>query len=250
MANYRFTSQPASPPRRREKTATLNERVYDAIRDQIITGRLQPGTRLVRRQLGKRLGVSPMPITEALLRLEHDGLVESRPLFGSRVRPLTVADVCNDQVLREAIECQAARLCAEHASDADLASWMAEAKRIDRLMQQGDPQSTLGMRSHFDFHLGLAACGGFASLTEELQRVWFRRLMRLNWVKATHCRAVPKDWHQQLVTAIASHDPDRAEAKMREHVRYGHEDDCAALEYVLAEQEDNGGQRPNSVPEE
>ena len=44
---------------------------------------------------------------------------------------------------------------------------------------------------------------------------------------------MPNDWHQQLVQVIASRDPDRAEAKIREHVRYGHEDDRAALEFFL-----------------
>jgi DNA-binding GntR family transcriptional regulator len=235
MANYRFAAHASPASGRRLATRTLTERVYGAIRDQILTGRLRPGMRLVRRELSKRLGVSPMPVTEALLRLERDGLVESWPLLGSRVRPLTVEDVRNDQVLREAIECQAARLCAEHARDADLSRWMAEARRVDRLMEQGDPHSTLGMKTHRDFHLGLASGGGFTCLAEELERVWFRRLMRLNWVKATHYRAVPRDWHQQLVAAIGTRDLDRAEAKMREHVRYGNEDDCEVLRYVVSQ---------------
>ena len=63
------------------------------------------------------------------------------------------------------------------------------------------------------------------------------RLMRLNWVKATHYRAVPKDWHQQLREAIGTRDPDRAEAKMREHFRYGCEDDRGALRFVLEQAE-------------
>ena len=65
--------------------------------------------------------------------------------------------------------------------------------------------------------------------------MWFRRYMRLNWIKATHYTRVPKDWHQQLVQVIALHDPDRAEAKTREHVRYGQEDDLAALQFLAAE---------------
>ena len=59
--------------------------------------------------------------------------------------------------------------------------------------------------------------------------------MRLSWLKATQYKRVPADWHQQLIESIASRDPDRAEAKMREHVQFGHEDDQAALEGFLAQ---------------
>jgi DNA-binding GntR family transcriptional regulator len=103
------------------------------------------------------------------------------------------------------------------------------------MMAHGDPRSKLGMQSHLDFHLTLARSGGFPRLAEELERLWFRRLMRLNWVKATHYKRVPDDWHASLVEVIESRDPNAADAKMREHVRYGSEDDRQAIEFVLTQ---------------
>jgi len=228
MANYRYPRSADGDP-----SATLTQRVYDSLRQEILGGELRPGHRLVRRVLSKRLGVSPVSVTEALFRLEMDGLVESKPLYGSRVRPLSLDDVQNDEVLREAIECQAARCCALHASPGSLPRLSARARILDRMMAEGDPHSRLGTETHQEFHLDIARCGGFPRLAEELQRVWFRRLMRLSWVKATQYRRVPGDWHQQLVAAIAAGDPDAAEAKMREHVRYGNEDDREALRFLL-----------------
>ena len=237
MANYR--SRPtAAPDPTQAPAATLTQRVYDAIREEIVAGALQPGQRLVRRELSKRLGVSPIPITEALLRLEVEGLVQSRPLYGCRVRPLSLEDVQNDEMLREAIECQAARLCAENASEEDLTRLMSIAKTLDRMMTEGAPRSKIGMQAHREFHTEVARAGKYPRLAEELQHVWFRRLMRLNWVKATHYQRVPADWHQRLVRLFAAHDADAAEAAMREHVRYGREDDCAALEFVLKQWSD------------
>jgi DNA-binding GntR family transcriptional regulator len=227
MANYRHS--PESEPT--AGVATLTERVYGALREEIVSGAMRPGTRLVRRALSARLGVSAMPVTEALLRLEVDGLVENRPLYGARVRPLTLEDIRNDAVLREAIECQAARVCAENGSD-ELSRLATEARTVDRMMREGDPRSRLGMRTHLDFHVLLARCGGFPRLGDELERLWFRRLMRLNWVKATHYKPVPANWHQMLVDSIATGEPERAETKMREHVRYGNEDDYRALSFV------------------
>jgi len=232
MPNYHFPADdpgPTAPP----GAATVTQQVYETLREEILAGALKPGRRLVRRELGKRLGVSPVPVTEALLRLEIEGLVQSRPLYGCRVRPLTLKDVQNDAVLREAIECQAARLCTEHATAAALSRLAAQARRLDRLMADGEPDSQAGRQAHQDFHLAIARATSYDRLAEELQRVWFRRLMWMNWIKATHYKRVPRDWHQQLVQAFAARDPDQAEVRMREHVRYGNEDDQEALRYFL-----------------
>jgi GntR family transcriptional regulator, rspAB operon transcriptional repressor len=232
MSNYRFDRQ--LPAVAEPATAvTLTQRIYEALREEILAGHLRPGDRLVRRTLSKRLGVSPAPITEALLRLEVEGLVQSLPLYGCRVRPLTLEDVQNDQVLREAIECQAARLCAQNASSVEFSRLLAKAKLLDRMMAEGQPRSKLGMQTHLEFHADIARAGGSTRLVEELERVWFRRLMRLNWVKATHYKRVPRHWHQRLVRAIARRDPQRAEAQMRRHVQFGNEDDREALQYLL-----------------
>lgn len=231
MSNLRF--RPSTDARGDASPATLTGRVYELVREEILTGQLAPGHRLVRRAIAARLGVSPIPVTEALLRLEVEGLVASRPLCGCRVRPLELEDVQNEAMLREAIECQAARLCADNATPSDQSRLAAEAKRLDRMIAGGDPHSRLGRQAHLEFHVSIARAGGFPRLAEELQRVWFRRLMWMNWVKATHYKPVPPAWHQQLVEALATRDADRAEANMREHVRYGREDDRAALEYLL-----------------
>lgn len=216
---------------------TLAQRVYDTLHEEIVTGSLQPGDPLVRRTLAKRLGVSPMPVTEALLRLEFDGLVESQPLYSSRVRTLSLEDVRNDDVLREAVECQAARQCAENASDDQLAKLLSDARTLDRLMVQADPRSKLGIRMHLELHADLARFGGCPRLVEELERVWFRRYMRLKWIEGVLHDYGAEDWHQQLIRAVGSRDPDVAEKKMREHVRYNQQHHLEGLQYL---QKDGG----------
>lgn len=230
VANYRF-SESQTPDNR----GTLTQRVYETLRTEIVAGQFAPGDRLVRRALSKHLGVSPMPVTEALYMLQLDGLVESRPLYGCRVRPLTMEDLRNDQVLREALECQAARLIGAHASDDELKRLAADARQLDRLMCEGDPDSKLGMELHLEFHVTIARLSGYARLAEELRRVWSRLLMRVNWIKATRYKPVPGDWHQQLVRVLRRRDTAEAEVKMREHVQFGNEDDHAALKEYLGE---------------
>ena len=239
MANYRFSNSQND-----DGETTLTQRVYETLRHDIVTGQFKPGHRLVRRALGKRLGVSPMPVTEALYMLQWDGLVEIRALCGCRVRPLTIEDVRNDEVLREALECQAARLCAEQASAGDLKRLAGDAKRLDRLMSGGDSAPKIGMQLHLEFHVNVAELSGSSRLAEELRRVWSRLLMRLNWIKATRYKPVPHDWHQQLVRVLQDRDPESAERTMRKHVRFGNEDDYAALKEYLGQQDANSSQPP------
>lgn len=204
----------------KDRFATLTERVHATLQADILAGRLAPGTRLVRRELAKRLQVSPIPVTEALLRLESDGLVESAPMYGARVAALSAASLLDHLVLREAIECQAARECAANASEATLRALAEEAARIDAVMRAGaDPDDRAHDQAHGALHLAIAAGGGQPGLQRELQRLWFRRQMHQAWVTATD-RGLPPGWHARLVAAIATRDPARAEEHMRYHVRW------------------------------
>src|ERR1700731_1354905 len=79
-------------------------RAYEQIRDEILRGSLAVGDILSRRRLAEKLNMSFVPITEALQRLESEGLVESRPRIGTRVRVPTKEDILDSYVIREALE--------------------------------------------------------------------------------------------------------------------------------------------------
>src|ERR1700687_602244 len=100
-------SRVKSPP------ASLNEQAYDAIRDAILAGKLPPGSPLSRRRLAEELGMSTLPIADALSRLENEDLVESRARAGTRVRIPTADQVRGNYIVREALETHSARLFAE-----------------------------------------------------------------------------------------------------------------------------------------
>jgi DNA-binding GntR family transcriptional regulator len=231
MANYSAGRAPEAG----EAENTLSRRVYGVLRDDILAGRLKPGERLVRKSLAKRLGVSTIPVIEALYMLEIDGYVENRALAGCRVRSLTLQDVDDDLMLREALECQAARLCAENASPEALEKLMKRAAQVDRFIRTDTPDPTLGSQLHWEFHIELAHASGHNVFGELLKKVWFQRYMRLNSIKAIRFEAIPDGWHQILVRKIKKRDPDVAEQAMREHVRYGRKDDRDALAVYLKE---------------
>src|ERR1700729_2607374 len=72
---------------------TLAEKAFQTLHAAIITGRLRPGTRLPIEELAELLRMSPMPIREALRRLDAAGLVENIPHRGARVTELSITDL-------------------------------------------------------------------------------------------------------------------------------------------------------------
>jgi len=109
-------TRPASSSRYPIQQGSLSERDYSVIRDRILRGTYPLGAPLSRLQLAAESGMSLLPLAEALQKLKHEGLVETRPRVGTRVRCPTPEDLRDHCILREAFETQAARLFAEKAS--------------------------------------------------------------------------------------------------------------------------------------
>src|SRR6201996_7406780 len=94
---------------RARQSEGLAAEAYLTVRDRILRGELKIGQPISRRRLAAELGMSFLPVSEALLRLENEGLVESRPRAGTRVRMPTREDVEGQYIVREALEGQGAR---------------------------------------------------------------------------------------------------------------------------------------------
>ena len=91
---------------------TASDVAYRIISQKILDGEYQPGMKLSRRKMAEATGVSVIPVIEALKRLEEDRLVESKPQWGSYVTVPTIEKIKQSYQLREAVECQSARILA------------------------------------------------------------------------------------------------------------------------------------------
>src|SRR3954467_13992201 len=90
--------------------SSLAAEAYSIVRQRILRGEIILGQVISRRKIAAELGMSFLPVSEALLRLEFEGLLESRPRAGTRVRIPSREDVRGHYVVREALEVQAAML--------------------------------------------------------------------------------------------------------------------------------------------
>lgn len=169
--------------------------------------------------MAKLTGVSIIPVIEALHRLESEGLVESRPYWGSRVISLTEEVVQDRFSMREAVECHVARILAARISRDQEQQLRELASTLDELQQQRIIDDTW-WEKHYAFHLSLAEFTGHASLADALRRInLFNLLQRAEYNTITVKSAVPADNHCRIVDAIKSSDPQQAEDEMRVHIR-------------------------------
>ena len=218
--------------KKRSASFSLSHQAYDLIRTGILKGQFPMGAPLSRRQLARELGTSFLPVSEALQRLESEGIVESRPRVGTRVRVPTSQDIRGHYVIREALESQSARLFAEKASSPEREELRRMAERLDRMY--ADPAEDLfeTFSFHERFHRRIAECTGCPALCEAIEK---NHVLIFNWLynSASHFNKLPSRWHQGLIEVLAKGNPAKADQKMREHVTYGMEEVLRRLEPVL-----------------
>ena len=209
--------------------ASLAEQAYQLTLDQILQGSLPIGSTVSRRHLAERFGMSLVPVAEALQRLENEGLVESRPRAGTRVRVPTAEDVRGSFEVREALECQAARLCADRASFQERLELERSAENLDTLFARAPAEKTIDgfgfavEKYHVEFHMQIADYAHSRALRDAIEK---SHVLVLNWLYdvASKRRTLPPHFHASLTKIIVGGNVDQAERAMREHVRHGLEE--------------------------
>jgi DNA-binding GntR family transcriptional regulator len=208
------------------KALSLAERAYVEIRNRILKGDLPVGSTLSRRHLAAELKISVPPVMEALLHLERDGLVESRPRVGTRVRVPTPQDVEDRSLVREALETQAARLFALRATPAEKKELQQMGRRMDQLYAACEKNSNdrdllfSANIYHMQLHLRIAEDARCLALRDAIEK---EQALIFNWLfdTAVKRRALGSDFHARLTRSLATGAPEMAAAAMREHIRRG-----------------------------
>src|SRR5262245_41735959 len=153
-----------------QETNSLAGEAYVILRERILRGELPIGKVISRRKLATELGMSLLPVSEAFLRLEIEGLLESRPRAGTRVKIPTEQDVRGHYVVRQALEAEAASLFAEFATQRERMELRKLAARVDALSAQPDGNRILYLTLHEKLHRRIAECGRCQPLCEAIEK--------------------------------------------------------------------------------
>jgi DNA-binding GntR family transcriptional regulator len=226
----------------RSAAVSLSEQAYQLIRDRILRGTLPLGAVLSRRKLAEEFGMSFLPVSEALQRLENEELVESRPRVGTRVRIPSPAEVLDRCTLREAVESQSARLCAERATFQERLELRRMAEQMDAMFarttkEKVDRNAVYNIQTyHFQLHMKIAEFARSEVLRAAIEK---NHVLIFNWLydMVAERREVPAGFHCDLINAILTGEVLKADQAMRDHIRYGISSVVKAVESIEARSE-------------
>jgi DNA-binding GntR family transcriptional regulator len=149
---------------------TKQEFVYQALRGAILRCELAPGQRLPTQEIAHRLGVSLIPVREALQLLQSEGLVENRPHVGAAVSEISGSSLAEVFTLLEGLETGAARVAARRMTSGEMDALEALLAEIDAAVEGGEYELWGEMNTRF--HLSIARGAGMPELLEMTERVF------------------------------------------------------------------------------
>lgn len=153
---------------------TLGDRVYAHLGELLVSGRLAPGDKLSLRGAAEMLGVSMMPVREAVSRLVADQALEVTPNRAVRVPVMSVAQFRELTTVRVAIEGFAAERAATHADDEAIARIAAAEAAFRTLSRERDPALPEAVGLNKEFHFALYAAAGLPTLFEVIGGLWLK----------------------------------------------------------------------------
>lgn len=210
--------------------STHAQRALFSLRQRILSGAIQGGTRLFEVALAEELAISRTPVRAALSQLAEEGLLERGQSGGFTVRSFAMAEVVDTIELRGVLEGTAARFAAERGADPDLLA------KIERIVTELDAcvivkpeEIDISRYSELNtrFHSTLAALSGSSVLQREIVRVtrlpfaspsaFLADDLKIDRFRRTLLPA--QEQHRSIVEAIRAREGTRAESIAREHAR-------------------------------
>lgn len=215
---------------------TLVEYAAERLREGILAGDLPAGERVPLDSIAQELGISPIPLREALRTLATEGLVVPLPHRGYTVAKLTVSDLEETYRLRLLLEPLAVQLAVPRLTEVDVAHLATE---LDLLARAFDEANWPNHRTHHrNWHFGIYGHCESAWLMRFIDMLWLNseRYQRLTTLIKGELRQRTKE-HQRIFAAVKAGDADRAASLMHEHLSRAEESLRAFLdanEHVLA----------------
>jgi DNA-binding GntR family transcriptional regulator len=194
----------------------FRDEIREHLIEDILSGRLPPGTRIVETRLAHQFGVSQAPVREALRDLALYGFVVSSPFRATEVRRITPEELLEIYPIRAAIEGVAARAAATRMDDASL----DELERLIDTMRDAAARNDQRAQASADgeFHQAIIKAAG----NRMLEHVW--QTMRLSVTTCVTHSVTHRSLHEiaerhvPVLEALRAHDPARAEAAIRRHI--------------------------------
>jgi DNA-binding GntR family transcriptional regulator len=205
-----------SPRTARNDGLPSSEVVYLALRERIVTGELEPDTRLRELAIAAEFGVSRTPVHEALRRLAADNLVIADPTRGTVVHAPDPAQVSDAFAVREVLDGLASRLAAHRMTPLEAGRLQAIVDSMALATAEGRNEQLVALNVRFhDVIYGAAGNATLQRVASDL-RMFVRRFSR-PFVDPERAGEVLAE-HREILAAVQARDPERAEIAARHHL--------------------------------
>lgn len=201
-----------------QRYKTKQELVYASLRGAIMRCDLPPGHRIIIDEVSHELGVSHIPVREALQQLQSEGLIINIPHTGATVAPITVQSISEVFVLMEGLESVAMEVAASQLTDEMRAELQHLVEWMDGAVARGDVEAWSALNA--DFHRAIAAATRMPLLKEMLGRVldqWDRVRRFFNIVSRRIDIAQAE--HHAILDALIRNDLETLRDLARRHAR-------------------------------
>jgi DNA-binding GntR family transcriptional regulator len=195
---------------------TLSDQVFEIVREQIVTGKLPDDTPIRQDALANELGVSKIPLREALARLEQDGLLTSQANRGYVVRPMSITELEDIYDLRLKIEPGAAAYASTVSTEEDRVEATQAFERLDQAAATNLGEVAIRNR---EFHTALVRPGRRHLTTQLVERL---TIFAERYVVA-HLQPAGRDArahreHHDLLDAWLARDSRKVKSLLAQHI--------------------------------
>ncbi len=199
----------------------LRHDIADALRTEIINGRLEPGERVLEIDLARQFGVSRQPVREAIRTLEREGLLTSLPNRGTFVTRVSLEDAIAIQDIRAELEGLAARLAVANLADANFKHLREIVKQMRDAGRRQEPHKLVAL--DLEFHEVINTHSRHRLLLEVLASVAVYTRGFIVHTKSYYARQVDLQFvansHALLLEELLPRDPARAEQAVHAHIQ-------------------------------
>ncbi|WP_338826646.1 GntR family transcriptional regulator [Neomoorella thermoacetica] len=195
----------------------VRQEAYQALREAILTGRLEPGTRLVERKIARQLGVSRTPVREAIRKLELEGLVEHHPRRGVVVARMSTREAFEVYSIRAVLEGLAARLAAEHINPVQLLKLNEIVRAMEQACEEENEERLQELHQEFNETVWTAAESPRLHQMINNLADYIVGFTKVGYSVPGRVRAATRE-HRELVEALARGDGEKAEKLARQHI--------------------------------
>lgn len=193
----------------------LSQFAYTYLIDQLIGRRLEPGNLIEPRDIARQLEISISPVNKALHLLAHEGFVRIIPRKGSFVENSNPSSLMDQTMLREAIECQAARIYC----GAPVLQSREKLLKIAENLEKTPASFQEHWKHEIEYHSLLVSLSGCSSLIRS-----FQNNIRLSFflsINIYYDETAERQSHIELTDKLTVNNPNKAEKYIRDHLRSG-----------------------------